>query len=460
MAKTLVRICLYIENAIIKIYQSIEWDEENSDEDIARNFSDLKNVDAFVRFLGEHLRYVDGALTQKLPWSIIKPFEKLAGAIIPGISFMFRPQWKYNYSVIINDLRKLYEDNLTLIAELSGLSLNDELTDFKEPFYIISFPSIERKNILLHCLIGHELGHFIVRDHIDAKSIKERIAPEVYKIVNEKYKEVGISLDTLFTRHSFKMDVDAAIQTVIQIWKRGLDEILSDIIGTLIFGPAMLFSMYELAMQKELDHKPDHIMNSFYPPWRYRLREIIITLQRSGSEFFPLPAEKFSSNHINEVINRRFESIKKLTEDRYDEEIINKDELIKVAYKEIKTSLKDIIGETDWFKKELRKEILTPAKLYHDIDHLTNRIKNGLPPNAVEYLIENRRPALIAEIINAAWFYKITCDHKLLNNDGLIDNDIFLKKDTLNRLTLRAIEYSDIETEYKKDAARYRRKKK
>jgi hypothetical protein len=221
--------------------------------------------------------------------------------------------------------------------------------------------------------VGHELGHLIVRknEYINEAKIKaftKRIKPEVKEIVMDSYRRRFDTLD-IFTKLHAKKEEQNCIEITQQIWKRGLEEILSDIIGTLIFGPAMLFSMYELSLQKRMDHIPDY-SNNFYPPWRYRLRQIIGVLQRPLAQFFPIPARYFPSTKIHEKINRRFELIKKLTEKEYDIKIIKEDTLVKIAYREIKKDLDHFINSTNYFTNELKKKALTSSRLYKDIEHL------------------------------------------------------------------------------------------
>ena len=396
------------------------------------------------------MRYIDGAVTHKLPWSIIKSIEKLAKSIIPEISFMFRPQWKYNYSVVTDDLKERYRDDLREFEDITDVPVEEVLSDLKGPFHIISFPSIERKNILLHCLTGHELGHLIIRKYIDKTLIDnftKKIQPEVHEIIMGNYLSHFGSLN-MFTSLYAKQDIKNNISLVMQIWRRGLEEILSDIIGVLIFGPAMLFSMYELSLQKKLDHKPGYT-NNFYPSWRYRLREIVKVLQRPSGRFFPLPVKKFSSDEIIRNVNGSFELIKQLTEEKFDLDIIKEDKLLKIAYREVENDVVEICRANDFFKVELKGKIVTPNSLYKDIEHLIIRLKHGLPPNAVEHSLDTRRPATMVEIINAAWFFKLSFHQELLNKHGGIDDEVFKKKDTLNRLTLKSIEYSDIESEYR-----------
>jgi hypothetical protein len=451
LADTITEICLYLEDAVVKIYNELEGETENFEEEIVSDISLLKWSDLLIRYLGEHLRYIDGAITRKLPWSIIKPFEKLFQSITPGVLFMFRPQWKYNYSIVTDDLRKFYYDSLREFEDITERSRDEVFKNLKEPFHIISFPSIERINILLHCLVGHELGHLIVRKYqfIDSSLINDftrQIRTEVNEIVLNRYRSNFEDID-LIRFMNVREEQQRSMEISQQIWKRGLEELLADIIGTFIFGPAMLFSMYELSLQKKLDHLPGY-SNNFYPPWRYRLRKIIDVLQRSKSTFFPIPNRFFSSRESCKKINEKFERIESLTKEKSDIDNIEKDPLVKIAYREIEKNINFFLKSKKFLRDVLKENILAPDELYKDIEHLIIRLKNGIPPNAVEYSAENRRTATLVEIINTAWFYKISSGKNLLNEDGEINEEIFEQKETLNRLTLKAIEYSDIETEY------------
>ena len=451
LAKTISLICSYLEKSVLKIYRTIDLESGDSENDELAEINMLKHTDALIRYIGEHLRYIDGAITRKLPWSIIKPFEKLFESITPGISFMFRPQWKYNYSIVTDDLKTYYYESLKEYQDFTETPRENVFTDFKKPFHIISFPSLERKNILLHCLVGHELGHLIVRknDYIPEtlkKDFSNRIKAEVKEIVMNSYRKRFDSLD-IFTKFLAKKEEQNYLERTQQMWTRGLEETLADIFGALLFGPAMLFSLYELSIQRKMDHLPDYY-NNFYPPWRYRLRKIIDVLQRPLAQFFPIPAENFPVKKFHEKINSKFELIKDLAEKNYDLKIIDQDPLVKIAYREIEKDLSNIINTTGYFANILKKKIITPTKLYKNIEHLVIRLSNGITPNAVEVSVENRRPAELVEIINASWFYKIAFEKKFFIDNDEIDSSLLDKLDTLNRLTLKAIEYSDIETEY------------
>ena len=82
------------------------------------------------------------------------------------------------------------------------------------------------------------------------------------------------------------------------------------------------------------------------------------------------------------------------------------------------------------------------------LGHLIERLENAIPPNAVENDIYNREPADMVEIINASWFYKISCTESILKQNKSFNENSYAWRDRLNNLTLKAIEYSDIEKDY------------
>jgi len=214
----------------------------------------------------------------------------------------------------------------------------------------------------------------------------------------------------------------------------------------------MLFSIYELSFHKGLDHCPG-LNNNYYPAWRYRLREIIKILQRPHAKFFPIDPKYFNDKKICEEINNMFFTIKKITEEEDDIALIKQEPLVSISYREVESDVARIVESSRYFNDELKNRYLSPSKLYQDIETLILRLANGLPPNAVEYSITNRRPASFVEIINAARFFKISgmsAGQKLISQNGIINPKALDDKDMLNRLTLKAIEYADIETEYAK----------
>ncbi|GBD93150.1 hypothetical protein BMS3Abin05_00733 [bacterium BMS3Abin05] len=90
------------------------------------------------------------------------------------------------------------------------------------------------------------------------------------------------------------------------------------------------------------------------------------------------------------------------------------------------------------------------SNTYTKLPELIERLENKIPPNAYEKKILQRKPASLVEIINASWFFKICCLNEVFNADGTFNEENYAQRIRLNNLTLKAIEYSNLEYEYQK----------
>ncbi len=457
LAKIIGHLCDYFQQSLFELYKTLKKRENNSEEDIQANFNIIQTIDNMSKLFAEELQFVDGAIPQNLPWSIIKPLENLLSNMVPDISFMLRPQWEYNYSIINSDIREVYMNRISQLKKLYNIPFEYFKTEFTKTFHIISFPYIEKSNVLLHAMIGHELGHLLINENefVNEKEI-DKLVYSVYpkiKTISKDQVDSVYSTQTkeppnIFVQTEYMRRFKFNIRFTASLIKRGLEELLSDIIGTLIFGPAMLFSIYEIAIQSNLDEIPSED-NNFYPPWRCRLRETLKIVQRKNSEFFPISEEIIKLKELETKVNNHFNRIEKLVEIPIDIDKINsKSQIHKIAYEQIMVSIQQLKISTKNFSKILKTNIIKPGVLYKNIENLLERYENKLPPNAVEKSFDDKQTASIIEIVNTGWFYKISMEQNLLNVDSSVNQELFELRDALNRLTLKGIEYSFVESKY------------
>ena len=57
----------------------------------------------------------------------------------------------------------------------------------------------------------------------------------------------------------------------------------------------------------------------------------------------------------------------------------------------------------------------------------------------------------LVEIINAAWFHRVSWENNIFIDGCRFNNDILELRNRMNRLTLKAIEFADIEDDYQRD---------
>ncbi len=421
------------------------WDYYHSTSDLTSAdvevaLEKFHNCNSFLQELGAHLRYIDGALTEKQPWSIITAVEKFAEQIIPTTDVMLRPQWKYNYAVVNADIQAYYRNNL---VELKEYTTDEDFEaifgELKGHFYTISFPSMERKNIFLHCLVGHELGHIITNPYISDELVNKFLAsitPRITTILSEEYplfKDVASNVQSQLDRST-------------NMLKRGLSEMLADHVGAKLFGPAFLFSLFEIAIQNDFDHMPSD-ENNYYPPWRYRLREVRDILSSGGQRFLPLGKEHFQKLLVEEV-NSRYRLIQEIVDQRSDIEMIQQDRIADLVYGYIQEYYRSILNETSNLEALLGNLVISPELLYSELRILIDRLRAGIPPNAVELSLAQRRCATIPEILNASWFFKIAYNESLFDDEDQSEESTLRDRNILNRLTLKAVEFSNVQREY------------
>ena len=56
----------------------------------------------FLGHVGSHLRYIEGAASDRNPIPLVRSFEKIAQDLFDDTELIVRPQWSYNYGLVPN----------------------------------------------------------------------------------------------------------------------------------------------------------------------------------------------------------------------------------------------------------------------------------------------------------------------------------------------------------------------
>ncbi len=454
LAYSIIEMCRFFQSAAIAFHNDSKQDVDEI------SIAELRNLDNAVKEIGEHVKHVDSARIPRTPWSIIPTFEKLANDLLGNVEIIFCPLWGYNYEIHMRDLKSLYENTLNHFNSLYDIpyGVNDCLNHLKHSLYIIRFPSSERLNFRLHANIGHELGHMLAHKYIDGLKDDSFLSPirsDIVKIT-DKYMEIfKASSDISFTKKeesNTKTKLFTQLcQRAIKTWRRALEEIISDITSCIIFGPASLFSLYDIAIQSTLDHTPNY-QTKYYPPMRYRLRIMIRILDEicDDIKFFPISEIDFDgkiSKNRKKKLDKLYNSIKAISESNDDIQSINKDDIADLVYQQLDSWIKK---GTDFLlkKSNLKQNVLTAEKLYKELHWLIERLDHGIIPNAIEHNVNNRKPVEISTILNCAWYYWLTQDKTIETEIGG-DSTIYKNRVKMNNLCLKAVEYAFVEKRYR-----------
>jgi dCTP deaminase len=470
LAQTLLNVFGYLVRVSAAILRKIDWaGPENLIEKATEN---LRTLDWQLKQFGSHIRYVESARTEQLPWQVIPSFEKLVGLLRPGAKVMLRPMWHYNYATIVSDLRELYLHELQEYEYyLPDVDVESNVVlPLGSAFHIISFPALERDNILLHSVIGHELGHLIASDLVEKfkKDFLESVQSDIETATDSELARNNVTEDNaaLWYGPIRTTRLTENSKQCLKYWERAMEEILADVVGALLFGPAALFSTFDIAVQSGFDIAPSE-RHEYYPPWRTRIREVLGIVDEVAGGLLSVKGELFRMNAPMSLamraedlgldrdsraalVNDRINTIRTTAASTTDETAINRSALAKIAYSALRRYLdlatfdvKDVIGG----------RIVNEKQLLASLPTLIERLDAGVTPNA-EHDMPSRKLSKVGlvDVLNSAWYHKASLTIAPM---PAADRELFeLVRSQRNRLTLKAIEYAHLAEEHPVRATR------
>lgn len=382
-----------------------------------------------LKRLGSHLRYLDAAGAEKVPWGLIRPMERLLTQIVPSSSTMVRARWSYNYSIL--ELYDHYRDALR--AFLPPSTLQEAFGDSTHKFFVVSLPLIERGNILLHVVLGHEIGHRIAESFFNSEDKTAVLTAVTTRIGDGKWHQPDIEArGPLFALQTRQWLTDR----ILKVRRRGLEEIISDMVGFYLFGPAFLFALNEFAYDDILDEVPS--AEDYYPPWRYRYRECLKAFDDTASS----QLEKFLGNEqpapqVKTAYTAQINYLQAIANKDSDKKAIAGNPIVIRAYNEIESALQAI---PDFIKIRLGSLIYDLDKAKSDFPLLLQRLAAGVPPNEGANGACDYRSAL-----TIGWLVR------LAKTPIPFDPNVpwkFEHDRILSQLVHKAIEYTEISHEY------------
>lgn len=388
--------------------------------------SQAELLSLLARRIVEHVRYAERAVTLETPWSIVETVAEFGQRLYGSkVSFIVRPKWSYNYS-LVGEFTGYYLDKLqTLFPKASRL----ELVGDHPPIYAISFPRLEKSNSLLHACFAHELGHFVSGKWVSDKLPQSGFLDELKSLLLSHIKQDTSDPVEVATRLS-NLQSKAHIAL-----KRGLDELLADVAAVLLFGPSVLFALCHIATKGALAEVPSDT-NEYYPPWGYRLHQVLtlcdhdvfseaaIILEAGGFQGARCHVARF----IQEI--REFIGAK---EDALDLEAWPV--ATRCAYQILEKELPQLVA---WVRDSITSLKYSPSA--GDLAQLCQDIGAGLPPLLTQG--GHDVPTDFRDILNAGWLYLVT---QIPETASCLTDDAAkyrMDRKKLDLLVLKAVESS------------------
>jgi hypothetical protein len=396
----------------------------------------LRVLSQLTQKLGEFVQWLDNAHTGQTPRGPVQLLKDMMNGLVPNSRVIACPRADYNYSIL--ELGQYINGLVQKFVPLSKQAAFAEHVD--KPIKLILFPRIERDNVLTHAIFGHELGHPIATEFLDKEASSTTFNTAQTTIQQQVDALVAAQPDASTMDAAKKLDVvTSLVRMVLEIRKRALEELISDAVGIILFGPSAFFAMFEVLWVGNWDSPPKS--DSWYPPSRMRIRMGLMLLDDLGwpQAIDQLKSDPAAGEYANAMLEFLNEA-KHLADVRTDEQVIDGNPVLKIAYDWMHSTFK----EATLFSKQRVEVIAFKSTKITDLSGLLERLELGVPPNELgtplQPITVDYRSALLA-----GWAFKL----RGLNPSSpepLSERET----DRLNQNTLRAVEYILLQDDYRK----------
>lgn len=360
---------------------------------------EASNIYDFVVFNSSYIcPMLRNASIVNVPAEMVLPMETIARSVFPSCQIVIGGVSELNYYFLeIGDWISQMFSSVDLDGVLQGKGLPSQLFRLQ---VCLNPPC----GILLHCLLGHEIGHAIYKNkqismkllpHLsyDQRAFTELVNVRFQQLMEEFSRGSGQTPTQLIleqTRAFMEYITRVEVSTVASNW---IKELFCDIIGTGLFGPAFICasSMFLLPFS-QIDETSDT-----HPSSRLRIQWSINALERTDPGFGYKHLREDSGEGALELLIQPWKQLvgTKAT--------VPRGSVHKVIFDSVtNTKMRDrIIKEA---KLALGANFFSPRYFKKEVSPLRERIRSWLPPN--EYQMKPGDAFTIASprgIFNAGW---------------------------------------------------------
>jgi len=345
-------------------------------------------------YLHQLLQFVEGADVHESPVPLIFPLRRVLDRFVKKFDLILRCTRTYNYRST-----ELREKGIAAVFEEAGYE--SELEVVPARFYLIECPVSEKKNVPLHCVLGHEISHFLYAEYHLGQVLPAAVQfseSEVQKLIDAlssarvETKNGGAeeTLGELLQPWRVGWQVRKTLATIRDRW---LEELCADAMALSLLGPAYLFAFSHFAGpsgatgEASLSHPPDRLRISF-------MCDLVLSKRGALGYGRVLPeavrryVEEWRAYCSEEVGRPALDGFYKLVQDA-----------ISPGLSGIASKAVDVVG----------KAAFTPAAYRRHVNEMAGDLVAGIPPDRV---YDNRRaryvPANWAVVLNAAWVFVLT----------------------------------------------------
>lgn len=356
----------------------------------------LRGKTILLSFLHASMQCIEGADIQSCPGTFIVPIRRMLKRQLrrsTNFDFIIKASRAYNYMIwsIHDEMNKVF-----LEAGYTNL-----ITHFPAPFFMIECPISERRNIPIHCLFAHEVGHVWYQ----SSSLPNELLPRVQSPRDTRQQKL-----------------------VKANW---VEELAADAIALCSFGPAFLYSSIYFAgpfcsmSGASLSHPPDGIRILF-------MCNMLLNSYRRGGLAYRGVLNAPNLNYLEQWQSYSSNSVRTAS--------------IGGQYRPIIPSIMSVLPSIMRETKHLTKAHRYTIRTYNeDIPTLCENIAYGIPPNEIttDFSTGTQRIVRAESILNAGWSYLISGDKRYAKLLGTKDR--WKIADRLFGLISKSLEYSEMQ---------------
>lgn len=397
------------------------------------SYSEIRLYRLIFNNLQEIVSYIAQANIANHPMEVMIPAKEIILKFGDETLFFTQPLWYLNYA--IGDVWTKFSKTIN--------ELFPEIEFDTKKKILIQFPIIHKDDVLLGCVMGHELGHYF--DLHSGLNISASLLPQLLQ--HDNIHKLTGSLQLKIQNPAINLSSEQSERLKLELVKKvlgdnhlinWLKEFVADIIGILLYGPASHFSGDSIFTFSSLSENGQLIDNYSDSHPRSSLRSIvrINTFIKLG---YYQNFDAAIQNHIN-TSKEKWESARIQPNDYFIDGNIGNDLIYRLilnnqSYEYIEQILVENLDQIiDFVISNIPTNLHYNFSTYKDIvPQLSNKIINFIPPNEL-----NNRPVDSISILNAGWHAYLIHKDKL--NENLIEHEKdYNIREMINNLIKKAL---------------------
>lgn len=401
--------------------------------DPTRDASKIAYLEIAVRIVYAYVGMIESCDIRNQPTETMIPIMNIINTIGNSHVFITEPKWEFNYAV-----GPLALSNSTSILRQCDKEIYDQPKVIR-----LLFPKLYQNNILYGAVMSHEIGHYLDL-HYTLDSSEKILVKLMSRINLQNYLKFFVTSDPTLTNSILGIIKSCLPSCVMRNW---INEIVADIVGIILYGPASYFSCEHVAIYYSKIRGEQYIDSFSKTHPRNAIRNVVRYRTLEKMRYFD-----YMDDDLKRILHEYSDQWKKALVESFDGKEITVYNSVNLLYKstflvqlekDIKDNIEWIIDDVVLDVESLSEDIVYNSTNFSDyIPRLVKKLVNLVPPNELDC-----EPVDSISIINAGWYTYLLKNEELKPQISSMENyDI---KQVVNNLIKKALNAADVHRRWK-----------